>query len=166
MFQPFEPFKKEYISRLIRMDKKYLISQSYDKAFDHFGETKTDILLTDYDQLGLAQIHYSAVKHDKYASIIDLTSAKHYAKIMDMLHPDSCYRVYWAMVKSIDEIKRTVDLKYKNNIRRYIAKQTTWRIDASEAIRPHLQVIYGELFIILKRGNQTLRVKFEDIEKA
>lgn len=148
------------------MDKKYLVSQTYDKAFDHFEETKTDILLTDYDQLGLAQIHYSAVKNDKYASIIDLTNPKHKAKILEMLHPDSGYRLYWAIVKSIDEVKKRMDLKYKNNIRRYIMKQTTWRIDASEVIRPSLQVIYGELFIILKRGNQTLRVKFDDIEKA
>lgn len=166
MFQPFELFKTEYINRLIKMDKKYLVSQSYDKAFDHFEETKTDILLTDYDQLGLAQIHYSAVKHDKYASIMDLTNPKHKAKILEMMHPDSEYRLFWAIVKSIDAVKKRMDLKYKDHIRRYIMKHTTWRIDASEAIRPSLQVIYGELFIILKRGSQTLRVKFEDIEKA
>jgi hypothetical protein len=166
MFQPFELFKIEYINRLIRMDKKYLVSQSYNKAFDHFEETKTDILITDYDQLGLAQIHYSAVKHDKYASIIDLTNPKHKNKIIEMLQPDSGYRIYWAIVKSMDEIKKRMDLKYKNNIHRYITKHTTWRIDASDHIRASLQVIYGELFIILKRGNQTLRVKFDDIEKA
>jgi hypothetical protein len=166
MFQPFEFFKPEYINRLIRMDKIYLISQTYDKAFDHFEARKTGILLTDYDQLGLAQIHYSAAKNDKYASIIDLTNQKHKSKILEMMHPDSEYRLYWAIVKSIDDVKKRLDLKYKDNIRRYIMKQTTWRIDASEAIRPSLQVIYGELFIILKRGNQTLRVKFEDIEKA
>lgn len=166
MFQPFELFKIEYINRLTRMDKKYLVSQSYEKAFDHFEETKTDILMTDYDQLGLAQIHYSAVKHDKYASIIDLTNPKHKNKIIEMLQPDSGYRIYWAVVKSMDEIKKRMDLKYKDNIRSYLMKQTTWRIDASDHIRASLQVIYGELFIILKRGNQTLRVKFDDIEKA
>lgn len=166
MFQPFELFKPEYTNRLIRMDKIYLISQTYDKAFDHFEVRKTGILLTDYDQLGLAQIHYSAVKNDKYASIIDLTNPKHKSKILEMMHRDSEYCLYWAIVKSIDDVKKRLDLKYKDNIRRYIMKQTTWRIDASEAIRPSLQVIYGELFIILKRGNQTLRVKFDDIEKA
>ena len=166
MFQPFELFKIEYINRLIRMDKKYLVSQSYNKAFDHFEETKTDILLTDYDELGLAQIHYSAVKHDKYASIIDLNNPKHKTKILEMMLADSGYRLFWAIVKSIDAVKKRMDLKYRDNIRRYIMKHTTWRIDASEAIRPSLQVIYGELFIILKRGSQTLRLKFEDIEKA
>ena len=166
MFQPFELFKPEYINRLIKMDKIYLVSQSYDKAFDNFEATKTDILFTDYDELGLAQIHYSAVKKDKYASIIDLTNPKHKQKILEMFHADSGYRLFWAIVKSIDDVKRRMDLKYKDNMRRYITKQTTWRIDVSEAIRPSLQVIYGELFIILKRGNQSLRVKFEDIEKA
>lgn len=166
MFQPFELFKPEYINRLIKMDKIYLVSQSYHKAFDHFEDPKTDILLTDYDQLGLAQIHFSAVKHDKYASIIDLTNPKHKEKILQMFHADSGYRLFWAIVKSADDIKKRMNLKYKDNMRRYIMKHTKWRIDASENIRPSLQVIYGELFIILKRGSQTLRVKFEDIEKA
>jgi hypothetical protein len=148
------------------MDRKYLVSQTYHRAFDHFEETKTDILLTDYDQLGLAQIHLSAVKHDKYASIIDLTNPKHKEKILQMFHAESGYRLYWAIVKSVDDVKKRMDLKYKDNIRRYIMKNTSWRISANEAIRPSLQVIYGELFIILKRGSQTLRVKFEEIEKA
>jgi hypothetical protein len=166
MFQPFELFRQEYINHLVKMDKRYLVSQSYEKAFDHFEATKTDILLTDYDQLGLAQIHFSAVKKDKYASIIDLTNPKHKCKIMEMLHPESGYRLFWGVVKSAAEVRKRMDLKYKDSIRRYIMKHTTWRIDAGEAIRPNLQVIYGELFIILKRGNQTLRVKFDDIENA
>ena len=166
MFQPFELFRPEYINRLVRMDKIYLVSQTYDKAFDHFEATKTDILLSDYDQLGAAQIHYSAVKSDKYASIINLKNPKHKEKLLQMMHVDSGYRLFWAVVKSVEDVKKRMNLKYKDNIRRYIMRQTTWRIDASEAIRPALQVVYGELFIILKRGNQTLRVKFDDIEKS
>ena len=100
MFQPFELFKIEYVNPLIRMDRKFLVSQSYDKAFEHFEETKTDILLTNYDDLGLAQIHYSAVRQDKYASIIDLTNPKHKTKILEMMHPDSGYRIFWATVKA------------------------------------------------------------------
>ncbi|MFS8083048.1 MAG: hypothetical protein ACMG51_06320 [Ginsengibacter sp.] len=166
MLQPFEIFKIEYLNRLIRIGKKYLVSQSYDKPFDHFQETKIGILITDYDQLGLAQIHYSAVKRNKYASIIDLTNPKHKAKILEMLQPDSGYRLFWAIVKSIDALKKNIDVKFKDHMRRYIMKKTMWRIGGSENIKPNLQVIYGELFIILKRGSQTLRVKFEDIEKA
>jgi hypothetical protein len=166
MFQPFEKFRPEYIERLIRMNKIYLVSQSYDRAFDHFEDPKQNILFSDYDQLGLAQIHYSAVKNDKYASLINLTNPKHKSKVSEMLYDDSNYHVYWAIVKSIDEVKKRMNLKYTDNIRRYIQKNTTWRIGSDEVVKPSLQVVYGELFIILKRGNQTLRVKFDDIEKT
>jgi hypothetical protein len=166
MFQPFERFRREYVDRLIRMDKIYIVSQSYDRAIDHFEDAKENILFTDYDQLGLAQIHFSAIKNDKYASIINLKNPKHQLKVTQMLSDDSKYKVYWAIVKSIEEIKKRVDLKYNNNIRRYIQKNTSWRIGSDETIKPSLQVIYGELFIILKRGNQTLRIKFDEIEKA
>ena len=166
MFQPFEKFRKEYIDRLIRMNKIYIVSQSYDKAFDHFEDPKQNILFTDYDQLGAAQIHYSAIKNDKYASLINLSNAKHKSKVSEMLCDDSNYHVYWAIVKSVDEIKKRLSLKYTANIRRYIQKNTTWRIGSDETVRPSLQVVYGELFIILKRGNQTLRIKFEEIENA
>ena len=83
-----------------------------------------------------------------------------------MLSDDSNYKVFWAIVKSMEEIKKRVALKYTGNIRRYIQKNTTWRIGSDETIRPSLQVVYGELFIILKRGNQTLRIKFDEIENA
>ena len=166
MFQPFERFQREYIDRLIRLDKIYIVSQSYDRAIDHFENPKENILFTDYDQLGLAQIHFSAIKNDKYASLINLKNPKHKLKVTQMLCDDSNYRVFWAMVKSIEEIKKRVALKYTGNIRRYIQKNTTWTIGSDETIRPSLQVVYGELFIILKRGNQTLRIKFDEIENA
>ena len=166
MFQPFERFKTEYIERLIRMDKIYLVSQSYNKAIDHFEDPKQNILFTDYDQPGLAQIHYSAVRNDKYASMINLKNPKHKLKVTEMLADDSEYKVYWAIVKSIDEIKKRMNLKYSSHIRRYIQNNTTWRIGADETIRPSLQVVYGELFIVLKRRNQTLRIKFDEIENS
>ncbi len=55
------------------MKKFYLVSQTYTRGFDHFTEEhKADILVTDYDDPGLAKIHFNAVPHDKYAAIIDL----------------------------------------------------------------------------------------------
>lgn len=166
MFQPFERFKSEYINGLIKLNKIYLVSQTYNQGFDHFQEAKIDLLFTDYDQKGLAEIHYSAVKNDKYASLIDLTNSKHKEKIKEMLDAESKYRVYWAIVKDLNEIKKRVDLKYKSNIKRWITANTEWRIGADEVIRPALQVVFGELFITLKRGSQSRRIKFDEIEKA
>jgi hypothetical protein len=167
MLQPFEKFIATYIERLISLKKFYLVSQTYSRAKDHFAdETKSNILLTDYDDLGLAKIHLNAVKHDKYASIIDLKNEKHKEKIKSMLQPGSAYELYWSVVKDVKQMQERLNNRYTENMRRYITKATNWRISADENITPKFEVTFGELFITLKRRSQTLRVKFEEIEKA
>ncbi|WP_157580861.1 hypothetical protein [Segetibacter koreensis] len=143
------------------------MSQTYIRAFDHCDEIyKTDILVTDYDDPGLAKIHLNAVAHDKYAAIIDLTKEKHRKKIREMLEPSSRYVVYWSIVKDVKEMEMRLNNRYSENMRRYIIKNTGWRIGADETIRPSFQVTFGELYIILKRSTQTLRVRFDEIEKS
>lgn len=167
MLQPFEKFDPSYIVRLVAMKKIYLVSQTYSRAFNHCADVfKIDILLTDYDDPGLAKIHLNAVKHDKYSAMIDLTNEKHKEKIKSMLKPASNYALYWCVVKDLKQMQERLNHRYKDNMRRYIAKATNWRIGADEKITASFEVTFGELFITLKRGSQTLRVKFEEIEKA
>ncbi|MEO5984011.1 MAG: hypothetical protein ABIP80_00820 [Ferruginibacter sp.] len=143
------------------------MSQSYRAHKDHFDEeNKTGILLSDYDDAGLAGVHLAAVKEDTYASVIHLANEKHLAKLAEMLSPASQYTLYWAVVKDPQALKKRVDVNYKDQIRRYISKNTTWRIAGSETFRPQLQVIFGILFVTLKHGSQQIRIKFEDLEKA
>ena len=166
MLQPFELFKPAYLKKLINLKKVYVVTQSYHAGDNNITEPTIGILLTDYDDIGLANIHKTAVKNDKYASVINLTNEKHLKKLEEMLAEESLYKLYWSVVKDLDILKRKVDVKYKDNIRRYIQKNTTWRIGGDETFRPQLSVIFGELFIFLKRGAQELRVKFEEIEKS
>src|SRR4051812_15806497 len=110
MLQPFEKFDVKYITRLIAMKKIYLVSQTYNRAFDHFVEVhKTDILLTDYDDAGLAKIHLNAIKHDKFAAIIDLTNQKHKEKIKSMLAPASTYALYWSVVRDVKHMRERLN---------------------------------------------------------
>jgi hypothetical protein len=148
MFQPFELFKPLFIKRLIKLNKVYIVSQSYKAGADHFDEaSKTCLLLTDYEDVGLANIHKTAVKTDKYAAVIHLNNPVHLQKLESMLEPDAEYKIYWSVVKDMESIKKRIDVKYKDNIRRYIMKNTTWRIGGDEIIRPQLSVIFGELFV-------------------
>ena len=166
MFNPFLKFEPQYIARLLRMNKQYLVSQSYDRAIDHFSDDrKTNILLTDYDDIDYAKIHLGALR-DKYKSIIDLKNEKHKAKLISMLSEDSEYLVWWAVIKESKDVEARMNLKYASHIRRYIARETNWRIGSDETIKPQLECIFGELFLNLKRGAQKLKVKLEDIEKS
>ena len=167
MLLPFEIMRTEYIAQMIRLKKIYLVTQSYNMGEDPFGHTdKIGLIVSDYDDAGLAKIHLAAVKHDKYASIINLSSEIHLAKITEILQRDSAYAIYWAIVKDAEQLKRKVDTKYSDHIRRYITKNTNWSIGGSTVFKPQLQVIFGELFVILKYGSHELRIKFVDVENA
>ena len=166
MLQPFEIFKPVYLEKLIRLKKIYLVSQSYARGFNHFAEAhKIDILVSDYDDLQYAKIHYQAIKHDKYASIIYLENDTHKSKFKEMITGEK-YQVYWAIVTSKDALQKTLDFRYKDNIKRYIQKFTTWRIGSDTTITPKFEVTYGEIYLVIRHSSQTLRIKFEDIEKA
>ncbi len=167
MLQPFEPLKLIYLQKLVQLKKYWLVSQSYARAADQLtGLEKTGILLSDYDAAGQAQIHLNAVRHDPYAAIIDTRKPAHYKKITDMLTAESDYLPFWAVVKSTKELEQQINLQYKDNMKAYIKNNTTWRIGGGETIRPSIAVIFGELFITLKYGGQTLKIKFSDIEKV
>ena len=166
MFQPFEKFKTEYISRLLLLNKRYLVSQTYKNALNHFDEeNRTNILLSDYDDIGLAELHRKAVRQDKYAALMDLKDEKIQAKLRSML-AGSQYNLFWAVVMKRDETKKNLDMKYKDHIRRWIAQNTTWRVGEKETIGTSLEVTYGEFYLVIKRGSQMVRPKFEDIEKS
>ena len=166
MLQPFEKFKSSYIDRLMDLNKVYLVTQTYTRVGSASpGEEKIGLLLSDYDDLGLAKIHYKAVINDRFGSIIHLSKPAHRQKLADMTVPGSRYEVYWAVVKSKIQLEQQVNKKYKDRMREYITKNTTWRLEKDSGIRPSVQLIFGELFIVIKHGKQVVRVKFEELEK-
>ncbi len=167
MLQPFELFERSYIEKLISLKKNWLVSQTYVRRFDHFDDgQKINILLSDFDDPGLAKVHLNAVRQDPYASIIYLQKGRHRASLEAMLMPDSKYRVFWAVINSRQELEKLVNTKYKDRMRAYIENSTNWRVSGSSTIRPVLQLIFGELYILLKHAGQQIRIKFEEIEKG
>lgn len=164
MLQPFYAFRKEFVSKLEDLKHLYLVTQTYHRAEAAAGTTP--ILLTTYDDIGLAKTHVNALKHDKYAAIIQLAKPAHKQKLLEMLEPSSQYKLFWAVVKSVEELQLRLNREYKDHIRRFIDKNTNWRIGRDTTLKPQLLVIFGELYITLKWGDRSLRIKFEEIEKA
>ncbi|MBC7849327.1 MAG: hypothetical protein H7Y31_06310 [Chitinophagaceae bacterium] len=167
MLQPFEIFRPEYVTKLLSLKKRYLVSQSYARFSDRPGdEQKTGLLVSEYQDPGLAKVHFNAVRNDKFAAILDLENPAHRNKFESMLSVESLYRIFWSVVKSTKELEALVNHKYKDHMRRYIDRNTNWRLNRDSGIKPSLQVIFGELYLILKHAGQTIRIKFEEIESS
>jgi hypothetical protein len=167
MLQPFEHLTQQYLNKLIELKKRWLVTQSYARGIDPFAdEKKIPILFTDYDDIETAKTHWNAVRNDRFASIIDLEKPLHLQKLEEMLRPISQYQLFWAVVKSVDELEQRVNSKYNANMRRYIENNTSWKPSGDDSLTPSIQVIFGEVFIILKYQKEVLKVKFEEIERA
>lgn len=168
--QPFEPFKAMFVDRLIKLNKKFLVTQSYAVAYDNVADRSADripLLLTDYEDLSRAKTHWNAVKaNDKYAAIIHLELEAHRNKLFEMLKAGSSYQLFFAVVKSATELEHQLNLRYKDHMRRWIDTHTTWRITRDAAIRPSLQLVFGVLYINLKYAGHRARIKFEELEKV
>ena len=166
MLQPFESFREGYIDRLMQVKKYFLVSQYYLR-----GEGKSDmavipLLVTAYDDLARAKTHWYAVREDPLAAIIKLDKVEHNVKLREMLSEGSRYQIYWAVVKSKGELEKSINTQYKENMRRYIQQSTNWRIDHEASVKPSIELTFGHLYLILKRGSQSIRIKFEEIESA
>ncbi|MET0637355.1 MAG: hypothetical protein ABWZ25_15095 [Chitinophagaceae bacterium] len=164
MFNPFVPFHIKMIQGLRDLKRPYLVSQTNFQAMDHFGEDAKDpILMTDYEDRMLAKIHYHALK-DKYRAILNLENKQHREKLESMLGAGSRYRVYAAFVENMAQVEKGLNDKYSSNIRQYVSRHTNWRVGSDKTLYPKLQVIFGELFVILKYSGQEVRFKLDELE--
>lgn len=164
MFNPFVRFMPELIDAFRQRGERYLVSQTFRPGIDMFTCDKHVLMFCQYSDLGFAQIHLQAVRADQYAAIIDLEREKHLAKVKEMLAPDSPYLVFSNLVWDSESLDKLLDKNYAAKLRRYIERHTTWRIQMNGSLRPRVQLIFGELFVVVRFQSQQIRVKFEDIE--
>lgn len=165
MLQPFVPMQRVFLERLITMNKVFLVSQSYKRGTNALEEIpRTPLLLTDYDDPGLAKIHLNALRGDRYAALIDLTRPAHKQKLLEMLSPHSSYRLFWSTVASLQKLESEIDKNFREKIHRFVTTRTSWRPPRDETVSSKMEVIFGEIFITLRYRKEKVRVTFDELE--
>ncbi len=168
MFQPFHEMKNQVILKFKQAGKRYLVTQTYERGRNDLMQAgKEPILMSHYDDPGLAQIHYNAIPEgDKYRFILDLENENHLLRIQEMLHPKSRYIVYAKLVfYKQDELEEYLKKRYFDKVSRFIAAKTNWHLGKNK-FATHLQIIFGELYLEIRLHNERIRVKFEEIENS
>ena len=165
MFNPFAKFDERFITGFRNAQKRYLVSQTFKRATDHFtDEEKINLILSHYDDLGLAKIHLNAISKDKYASIIDLEKDAHRNKLTEMLQPGSKYSIYTSLITDQTAIVKQTDIIFKDKIKKYLSTSTNWRIGRNDEVKTKLEITFGELFFTIAFRTQKVRVALEELE--
>ena len=165
-FIPFEKLTHALIASFRKKGKRWLVSQTLEVTIpDPALLSKTLLLMTHYDDKGLAFVHHKAVNGDRYASVIDLEREVHRKQIDRIISNDSPYIVYSALIRDRARVEKQVTERYKEKYWRFVQQHSRSGISPTKSLRPSLQLIFGELFVVLKYGAETLRTKLSDIEK-
>ena len=174
MYNPFLRFDPRFVGLFKAKGFRYFVSQSYPRGAHLFqDDSKNCVLLSHYNDKGLAELHYNAVgqkddngvKKDKYAALIDLENPEHYKTVVGMCEPDSKYRVFSALTNDAPSIKKATDKIFKDNIENYLRKRN-WRIARNETFSPDMEITFGELYIRMKYGKESVRIKLEELENS
>jgi hypothetical protein len=91
------------------------------------ADIKTNIILSDYDDLSLAKGHVRTLPQDKLAAVIDLGNKSHIAKLNQILLPSSDYCIYWSSLYNRQDLKRRIDIQYSTAIDYYLKNYTEWK---------------------------------------
>ena len=165
-FIPFEKLTHSLISSFRKKGKRWLVSQTLKlNISDPVLLSKTLILITHYEDKGLATVHHKAVVEDKYASVIDLEREIHRKQIDSILSQDSKYILFSALIRNRERVEKQATEMYKEKYWRFIQQHSQSGVSPTKSLRPSLQLIFGELFVVLKYGSETLRTKLSEIEK-
>ena len=165
-FLPFEKLTHALIHAFRKKGKRWLVSQTlHVNINDPELLSKILILTTHYDDKGMATVHHQVVMDDRYASIIDLEREAHMKQLDNILTHDSKYIVYSSLIRNRERVEKQATEMYKEKYWRYIQQHSKAGISPTKSLRPSLQLIFGELFVVLKYGAETLRTKLSDIEK-
>lgn len=165
MFNPFVPFHIRMIDSLRQIGHRYIVTQTFHHALDSStADPRLPLLLSDYKDVHTATVHFRALD-DPYRAILDLEREDHRAKITGMLDPGSRYQLWAAFIQDRRQVEQRLNEQYSAQIRNYVARNTDWRVGSDRTLRPRLQMIFGELFVILKYGQQTEQFRLSELDR-
>ena len=185
MLQPFILLQQNHMDALEKSGRIYLVTQRYTRGANYLenDDDKIDILITDYSNLGQAEIHYNAKRGNpikaaaetmemakliepdkKWTSIIHLNKIEHYQKLQEMLQGNK-YRLYWAVTNDKIEIKKMIRSLYATEIFNYIKYALQWPVKGSDKFDIKEGVIFGELIVNLSWNKFKKWVPLMDIQQ-
>lgn len=165
-FNPFEPLTPVLLASLRKKGKRWLVSQTMDLSSNNpLSDSKIFLLMTHYEDQGMATVHLKAVLEDKFASLIDLEKEVHRRQLEKILSKDSRYIVYSSLITNKERAEKMASELYKEKYWKFIQQHSRAGITSNKHLRPSIQLIFGEIFVVLKYGSETMRTRLSEIEK-
>jgi hypothetical protein len=161
MHNPFPLYSERLLTSLIKSGHKYFVRQTYKRGINPFNENqKGSFLISHYNDLNKANIHFEALEHDKNRFLYDISKPEHLERLKAASVQPTGYMVYAPLLQQ--EWKPTPQVAEK--IRKYIDYKLKWKPGRNDTVRSNLFLQFGELYLTLKFRIHEVKVPLIEIE--
>lgn len=161
MHNPFQRYTTQLLDGLLKAGHTHFVRQTYKRGIDHFDPQKGAFLISPYNELSKANMHYEALKNDGNRFLYDVAENEHLKKLYIAATQPGGYKVYAPLLPAPWKPSDIIAGK----IRRYINQVLHWQPRVKEGVNSNLFIQFGELFITLKSGSHEIKIPFSDIER-
>jgi hypothetical protein len=160
MFNPFTAFRPDYLDGFIKKGIRAFVQQSYPRGAT--GDGRLAFLLSHYDDTGLAIQHLDALKHDDERKIYLLSDLEQHAALKALLNNQQVNCFARLTIAQLDQrLKKVIEKK----LHYFIDHHTDLRPKGYDSVLFNLEIIFGEVYVLIRNGARQIKVKLAEIEK-
>lgn len=162
MFNPCYPFTKELLESMIQKGVVHFVRSTFIRGKK--DGIKEAVLISHYHDPAEAERHFNAIKQDRHRFLYDARNLEDLEKLKNATNPPEGYKCYSKIL--IPEIEKKITTIFRENVKRYLFRNTNWDLKGKVKIIPFLYFQLGELYVRISHEGDEIKIKFEDIENS
>ena len=162
MFNPFSHFDPRYLPEFKKKGIRAFVMQLYERGRNMLEDNpRPAYLLSHFDRLDIANQHFDALKHDSTRQLFMLGDSAQYNELQNRLRStDAVYYTRLIIKDANQKAQKILDKK----IHAYIDYKTSWRPSRYDEVSFELDVIFGQIYVLLKFKGRDVKIKLEELE--
>lgn len=165
MFNPFVPYDSKYLAGFRQKGVKAFVKQYYPRGNNPLvQDAPPALLLSHYHDLKKAEDHYGVIAHDVHRQLLVMDKAEDQALLLSLGDKNRGIPVFlpFKLPDAEHRARKVLDKK----LRAYIDFKLNWRVPGQHSVQFSLDVIFGEIYAVLKHGGLVHTVRLDDIENT
>lgn len=165
MFNPLVPYHVKYLSGFRQKGVCAFVLQSYPRGCNRLQSAPPmALLLTPYADPKQAEDHFGVIAPDVNRRLLLPDREADASALLAMGGPEPVNPVFlpFKVADAEQRARKALDKK----LRAYILYRLQWRVSGQHTIQFSLDVIFGEIYAVLRHGGLTHTVKLDDIENT
>jgi hypothetical protein len=166
LFNPFRKLTPQMLNSWSKEELIYAVAQHFKRAFSFYSlRNKTGLLVTAYQNEFEAKKHLERLTDSRHSALIQLRYTSHYNRILEILKEQSDYLLFDGNTPNLSEILSKSLERFVPRLLSYLNQDTDMDLLTTVPNKTRIEVLYGELFVVIGEGFGKKIIPLMAIEK-